>query len=340
MAEGQTQASLFCSSDVLLQRIFPTRHRFMDFLLTFLTNGDAILHATFVAATPLLLAALGETLVQRAGVINIGLEGLLLCGAFAAMTGCYFTGSPLLGLTLGGLCGMLLVLLFAFVTVGLGADQIVAGVSINLLAAGLTGVLYRGIFGVTGQALIVNTVPLLPIPGLSDLPLFGTIFFQHTPLVYLTFLLTPLFSFFLFHTRGGLQLQAVGEHPQAAETMGISVPRMRTLTLLMEGFLAGIAGGYLSLAYSNTFIEGMSAGRGFIALAIVIFGRWRPGGVCAAALFFGGAIALQFHLQALGSALPYQFVLMLPYILTLLALAFAGAKLAAPAALGEAYRRD
>lgn len=312
----------------------------MDFFLALLFNSDAILHSTLVAATPLLLAALGETLVQRAGVINIGLEGLLLCGAFAGMVGSYWTGSPFVGLTLGGLSGAILSMIFALLTLSLEANQIVAGISINLFAVGLTGVLYRGIFGVTGQALIVTTLEPLSLPMLRDLPFFGHILFQHTPLVYFTFLLVPLLSFFLFHTRGGLQLQAVGEYPQAAETLGISVHQTRTLSLLVEGILAGMAGSYLSLAYSNTFIEGMSAGRGFIALAIVIFGRWSPTGVLAATLFFGGATALQFHLQALGSTIPYQFILMLPYILTLLALALTGTKLTAPSSLGETFRRE
>jgi simple sugar transport system permease protein len=311
----------------------------MDILFTLLASSAALLHSTLVAATPLLLAALGETFVQRAGVINIGLEGLLLCGAFAGMVGSYATGFPLLGLLLGGISGLVLALLFSFVTIHLGADQIIAGVSVNLFAAGLTGVLYRSIFGVTGQALIVPTLMPLSLPFLSHLPFIGPALFQHTFLVYIVIMLVPLFSFLLFSTRGGLQIQAVGEHPQAAETLGISVLKVRLFVLLLEGVLAGCAGGYLSLAYSNTFIEGMSAGRGFIALAIVIFGRWRPGGVLAAALFFGGATALQFHLQALGSALPYQFILMLPYVLTLLALAVTSAKFSAPTALGEPYTR-
>jgi ABC-type uncharacterized transport system permease subunit len=309
-------------------------------IFSLLLSSSALLHSTLIAATPLLLAALGETLTQRAGIINIGLEGILLCGAFAGMIGSYFTGSPLIGLILGGISGVLLSMLFAFVTVGLAANQIVSGVSINLLATGLTGVLYRSVFGVTGQALIVTTFPSLSIPFLSNLPFFGPVFFQHTFLVYLSIFLVFFFNFFLFHTRGGLQVQAVGEHPQAAETLGISVLWTRTSMLVIEGFLGGIAGSYLSLAYANTFIEGMSAGRGFIALAIVIFGRWKPSGVLIAALFFGGATASQFHLQALGSTLPYQFVLMLPYICTLLALAFSGTKLSAPASLGEAYSHD
>lgn len=303
-------------------------------------NSSALLHATLIGATPLLLAALGETLTQRAGVINVGLEGIMLCGAFAGMFGCYQTGSPMLGLLCGGVSGVLLAMLFAFVTIGLAADQIVVGISMNLLATGLTGVLYRAIFGVTGQALIVTTFQPLTIPFLSTLPVIGPALFQHTFLVYLAIALVPLFSFFLFHTRRGLQIQAVGEHPRAVETLGISVLWTRTLTLIIEGFLGGIAGSYLSLAYANTFIEGMSAGRGFIALAIVIFGRWKPRGVLAAALFFGGTTALQFHLQALGSTLPYQFVLMLPYLLTLLALAFTGTTFSAPTALGEPYHRE
>jgi general nucleoside transport system permease protein len=298
----------------------------MDFLLALLTNSDAIIHSTLVAATPLLLAALGETLVERAGVINIGLEGVLLMGAFCGMIGCYFTGSPLVGILLGGISGLLLTLLFAILTIGFNTDQIVVGVSINLLAVGLTGVLYRGVFGVTGQALTVTTLTPFSLPLLSSIPFLGPALFQHTLLVYLAILLVPLTGFLLFHTRAGLQLQAVGEHPQAAETLGISVRWVRSIALGTAGVFGGIAGSYLSLAYSNTFIENMSAGRGFIALAIVIFGRWRPYGVLAGSLLFGAAVAFQFHLQALGLAVPYQFMLMLPYLLTLLALILVGAK--------------
>lgn len=312
----------------------------MDIVAGLLANSSNVLHATLIAATPLLLAALGETLVERAGVINIGLEGILLIGAFVGMVGSYFTGSPCIGLFLGAAAGVLLALLFASFTIGLGADQVVVGISINLLAAGLTGVLYRGIFGVTGQALIVKTFAPLSLPLLSSLPFFGSALFQHTLLVYVALLTVPLCAIMLFHTRAGLQLQAVGEHPQAAETLGVSVRWVRTFVLGIEGLLGGLAGSYLSLAYSNTFIEGMSAGRGFIALAIVIFGRWKPIGVLYGALFFGAATALQFQLQALGSTIPYQFVLMLPYGLTLLALALSGVRIMPPLALGQPYHRE
>ena len=312
----------------------------MDFLISLLSQSDALLHSTLVAATPLLLAALGETLVQRAGIINIGLEGILLIGAFGGMVVCYFSGSPLLGLFAGAFSGLLLALLFAGLAVGLSADQIVVGVSLNLLAAGVTGVLYRAIFGMTGQTFQITTFAPISIPFLSTIPVLGPALFHHTGLVYLAIIVVPLFSFFLFHLRAGLQLQAVGEHPRAAETLGISVRRVRVLALAVEGLLGGIAGSYLSLAYSNTFIEGMSAGRGFIALAIVIFGRWNPSGTLGGALFFGAATALQFHLQALGSEMPYQFVLMLPYLLTILALVLLGTRTSAPAALGQSYNRE
>ena len=200
----------------------------MDFLSALLASSGALLHSTFVAATPLLLAALGEVVVERAGVINIGLEGILLAGAFAGMAGSYWSGSPSIGLVLGGLSGIVLALLFAWLTIGLGADQIVVGISLNLLAVGLTGVLYRGLFGVTGQALTVTTFPTLSLPLVGDAPFIGPVLFQHTALVYLALFLVPVVGFFLSHTRAGLQLQAVGEHPQAAETLGISVAWLRS----------------------------------------------------------------------------------------------------------------
>jgi simple sugar transport system permease protein len=310
------------------------------FFFSLLSQTDALLHATVVASTPLLLGALGETAVQRTGVINIGLEGILLLGAFAGAAGAYLTNSATVGLLLGSLSGVACVLLFALLTQCFQADQIVVGISTNLLALGLTSTFYRGLFGVTGQAITVPTVQPVPLPFLHTLPVIGPGLFHHTVLVYLAMLLVPLTHFFFFHTRAGLQAQAVGEYPQAAETLGIPVILVRTSALVFEGLLGGLAGAYLSLAYANTFIEGMSAGRGFIALALVIFGRWHPLGVLGGALFFGAATALQFHLQAVGFTIPYQFILMLPYVFTLLALALSGTHLSPPAALGQPYRRE
>jgi simple sugar transport system permease protein len=294
----------------------------------------SLLHSMVTMAVPLLLAALGELLAERAGVINIGLEGLLLTGAFAGMVVTYLTTLPLCGLLAAWGCGLSLTLVFAYVVIVHRANQIVVGTALNLLAVGLTGVAYRAIFGVTGATLTVAGLDPIPLPYLSAVPLLGPSLFSQTALGYLAFLLVPLVWFGLYQTIPGLQLRMVGENPAAAAAQGVPVRRTQLLALLGCGFLAATAGAYLAIAYAHTFIEGMSAGRGFIALAIVIFGRWSPWGILGAALLFGLATALQFHVQALGLPIPYQFLLMLPYVLTLLILAGHAGAAKAPAALG------
>ena len=296
--------------------------------------ATSLLQSTVTMAVPLLLAALGELLAERAGVINIGLEGMLLTGAFAAMTATYFSAMPLLGLVAAWLGGLLLALLFAYVVVVHSANQIVVGTALNLLALGITGVAYRAIFGITGAALTVTGFSPIALPFLSSIPVLGPSFFSQTALGYLAFTLVPLISFGLYQTIPGLKLRMVGENPCAAAAQGLSVRLTQLLALSGCGLLAGTAGAYLAIAYSHTFVEGMSAGRGFIALAIVIFGRWSAWGIGGAALLFGLATALQFHVQALGLPIPYQFPLMLPYLLTLLVLAGYAGKTKAPAALG------
>lgn len=281
--------------------------------------------------TPLLLAALGELVCERAGVINIGVEGLMLTGAFAGFLACWATGSPVIGMAAAGLAAMLLGLVFAVWVVGLDADQVVAGAALNILALGLTGVAYRAFFGVTGSALSVTAFAPLAIGG--DAAWLAPLR-QPAP-VYVALALVPVVGIVLARTRLGLTLRAVGEAPEAAASLGISVGALRIGAILVGALLAGIGGGYLSLAYSNTFVEGMAAGRGFIALAIVVFGRWRPLGVLVGALLFGAASAGQFHLQAAGVAVSYHLLLMLPYVLTLAVLTFASGSAAAPAALGR-----
>jgi simple sugar transport system permease protein len=294
----------------------------------------SLLQSTVTMAVPLLLAALGELLAERGGMINIGLEGMLLTGAFAAMAVTYWSGSPTLGLLAAWGAGMGLALLFAYVVVVHSGNQVVVGTALNLFALGVTGVAYRAIFGITGAALTVPGFAKLSIPGLSSLPIVGPALFEQTALGYLAFALVPLVAFGLQRTVPGLKLRMVGENPAAAAAQGVAVRFTQLLALLGCGVLAATAGAYLSVAYARTFVEGMSAGRGFIALAIVIIGRWSPWGILGAALLFGLATALQFHVQALGLRIPYQFLLMLPYVLTLLVLAgYAGAT-RAPAALG------
>jgi ABC-type uncharacterized transport system permease subunit len=218
-------------------------------------------------------------------------------------------------------------------------NQVVAGTALDVFALGVTGVFYRRLFGVTGQALTVNTLARVRLGGLARIPLLGPALFHQNLLVYLAFLLVPLVWFILYRTRYGLHLRAAGERPEAADALGLGVYRLRWHAMLISGALTGLAGAYLTLGYTNTFVEGMSAGRGFIALSIVILGRWRPLGVALAAVAFGAAIALQFTLQAVGTGLPYQLFLALPYVLTLVVLTLLGGQGRAPSALGEPYLR-
>lgn len=298
----------------------------------------ALLASTITMAVPLLLAALGELIAERAGVLNIGLEGMVLAGAFAALVVALPSGSTALGFACALAVGAALGGLLALFVAHWSANQVVAGTALNLLAAGLTGVAYRAVFGVTGAALTIAGAPALPIPLLAGLPVIGPLFNQ-TLLGYLAFALVPAVAWGLARTLPGLRLRMVGENPHAAETQGVAVRRTRVLALVACGVLAAAGGAFLSLAYANTFVEGMSAGRGFIALAIVIVGRRHPLGILLAALFFGFATALQFHFQALGLDVPFQFFLMLPYVLTLLVLAGLVGRPTAPAALGQPYLR-
>ncbi len=299
---------------------------------------EALLEAALRLACPLLLAALGELIVERAGVINIGTEGMMLCGAFTGFVVGVGTGSAALGV-LGAAAGAASIgCVFAYFAVVRRADQIVVGTAINLLALGATGL--------GARALYVGAVPTGPslgaiaIPGLVDLPWLGPVLFQQHALVYLCLIVAPVLGLWLSRTRPGLRLRAVGDSARAADAQGVAVVRTRVGAIIAGSMLAGVAGAALSLAQSNTFTEGMTAGRGFIALTIVIFGRWRPGGVVLAALFFGAASALQHRLQARGTALPYQLTLMLPYVLTLVVLAVATGRSRAPGNLGQPYARE
>lgn len=298
-----------------------------------MANLDALLEAAVRTATPLALAALGETVVERSGVINIGLEGIILAGAFGALVG---AGSGTVGgIAVGLLAGITTAAVFAAFTLGARADQIIVGAAITLLATGVTGTLYRTAYGTTGAALSIPTVSPLPIPVLSDLPLVGRALFAQPVFTYVVYLLVPALWWFLYRTHAGLALRAVGESPDAARTAGVRTRRLQLSALLFGGILGGASGASLVLAQSGTFAEGMSAGRGFIAIAIVVLGRWHPVGVGLAALLFGAASALQFFFQAMGWQAPYQVFLLFPYALTLVLLGASRGRAAAPAALGQ-----
>jgi general nucleoside transport system permease protein len=299
----------------------------------------AFLSSTITMATPILLAALGELLVEESGVLNIGIEGAMLCGAFFALAAAYFSGSIVVGLLAGIAAGVAMNGILAMLVVNLGVNQVVAGTALDILALGVTGVFYRRMFGVTGKAFTVRAIVPLSLYPLDRIPLVGRVVFNQNVLVYLAFVLVPIVSHILNRTHYGLRLRAAGERPEAADALGLNVLSLRWQALIASGVLTGLGGAFLTLAYTNTFVEGISAGRGFVALAVVILGRWNAWGTAAASILFGAAMALQFGLQALGTTVPYQIFLALPYLLTVLVLAGLGGQAQAPSALGEPYVR-
>jgi simple sugar transport system permease protein len=292
------------------------------------------LAAAVRVATPLLLAATGETVTERSGVINLGLEGMMLAGALAATLGASSAG-PWTGLALAVVAGMTLASLFAAVTIAARADQIIAGTALTLGAVGLTGTMYRQAYGTGGAGLALPTLAAVPIPGLSRIPVLGPALFDQPAPTYLALLALPIVWWALFRTRPGLALRATGEGAAMARAAGLRTDLIRALATVIGGGFAGLAGATLVLAQVGTFAEKMTAGRGYVAIAIVVLGRWHPVGVALAALLFGAATALQYLFQSLGLAVPYQLFLMLPYVLTLLALAGAVGRVRAPADLGK-----
>jgi simple sugar transport system permease protein len=298
-----------------------------DLLVSFLTSAVRV-------ATPLLLAALGETLAERGGVINLGIEGAMLAGALAAAIGST-AGGPWAGTLAAAVTGAMLSLGFGLIAVAAGANQIISGTAITLGAVGATGAIYREVYGSAGVGLSLPTFPVLAIAGLDRIPLLGPALFEQSILTYLGYAAVPALWFLLFRTRWGLALRAAGESVEAATAAGVRVKRVRIVALVLGGMFASIAGASLVLAQVGTFAEKMTAGRGFMAVAIVVLGGWRPGRVAGAALFFGAAMALQFLFQSIVLNLPYQLFLMLPYLLTLLVLAGGVGRVRSPAELGR-----
>lgn len=271
-------------------------------------------------ATPLLIAALGLVVSERAGLMNIGVEGTMLSGAFAAFAMTYYTGNYWLGLLAGMVAGGVMALIFAVTAITLRAPQIVLGCAINMLGSGLTAVLFRKLFfDATTGGTQVATFPTISIPGLSKIPLVGEMLFNHNIVVYMGFLLVPALWFVMNRTSIGTRIIAVGEHPKAADSLGINVFTTRYMATLFSGLMMGMAGAYLSIAQSNTFNVDMTGGKGYIAMAVVVLGKWRCFGVLGGALLFGGANALQMTLQNMNLGIPNNLVLMVPYVVTVLA---------------------
>lgn len=283
-----------------------------------------LFQATIRMATPYTLAAVGGIYSEKSGVLSIELEGILLMGAFAGFVGTYYTQNLWIGILLATIAGIGLAGIYGFMTVILGCKQALIGTAIVLLASGLTSFFYRALFGVSAEFPSIIPFENYPIPILSKIPFIGEAFFNQNILVYFSFLLVFITWFFFEKTALGLECKAVGENPHAVDTLGLPVVRYRFINVLVTGAIAAIAGAYLSIATSNTFIENMSSEKGYAAFAIIILGKYRPIGAFLGCLLYGFADALQLNLQAIGVNVPYQFMIMLPYIFTLIVMFISG----------------
>ena len=291
------------------------------------------------AATPLLYAALGELVAERSGVLNLGVEGMMLTGAVGGFAVTALTGSGALGVLTAALAGALLALLFAVLTLSLLANQVATGLALTIFGVGLSALVGSGFVGRP-----VPQLPKWPIPGLADLPVLGPLIFDHDPLIYLSIILTIVVAWFLARTRAGMVLRACGENDEAAHGLGYPVIKVRYLATVFGGAMAGLGGGFLALSYTPMWVEQMTAGRGWIALALVVFAAWRPWRVLAGAYLFGGVTIFQLQAQGLGLLpVPSQVLSMLPYLATILVLVVISVgpwrkRLTAPACLGRPFR--
>jgi ABC-type uncharacterized transport system permease subunit len=301
---------------------------------------EAIMLSVIAASTPLLLAAAGELVTERSGVLNLGLEGMMIMGAACAFAGTYVSDSIVVGALCGVLAGVAMSAIFAIFTLGLAVNQVASGLALTILGTGLSGLIGAGFVGQR-----ISTAPQLHLPVLTDLPLVGRILFGQDAFVYLSVALVIGIWLFLYRSRAGLVLRAVGDNHTSAHALGYPVLKIRALAVLFGGGCAGLAGAFLPLAYTPFFIPGMTAGRGWIALALVVFASWRPGRLVAGAYLFGAVSIQQLHAQALGLGIPSQLMSSLPYLATVIVLVLISrtrgiAGSAAPASLGVVFVPD
>jgi simple sugar transport system permease protein len=292
-------------------------------------------------ATPLIFATIGELFAERAGVLNLGIEGIMLLSAMAGFSAAYFSGSLWLGVLAAMAVGALAGLLMGALTVSLGLSQHVSGIGLTLLCSGLAFFLYRLIFGQPSMPPNIVAFKTVAIPGLSAIPFIGPVLFNQHALVYAAYILVPLAAFILFRTPWGLNLRTVGENPHAADSAGVSVAATRYQALMLSGALMGVAGAFLSMAQFNAFTFGVISGRGWVCIALVVFGQWSPWRAAGGALLFAAIDALQLRLQASSVIdLPYQIFLMMPYVLTIVGMALVSRNARAPAALLMPFRKE
>lgn len=289
-------------------------------------------------ATPYIFAGIGETFGQRSGLLNLGVDGIMLMGAFFGFYAVFLTQSLVLGLVVALLVGSLMGLAMAFISVTLKAEQGISGIGMYLFGLGMSELLYQKLIGTPKS---VEGFTDIYIPGLSDIQFLGIgeIFFRHNLLVYVAFALVPIAAFVLNRTPFGLAIRAVGQNPAAADAMGINVTRVRYITATLGGMLAGLAGASLSIALLKVFQQNLTSGLGFIAVALVYFGRWKPFGVMAGAMLFSFVNALQLQISAIGVDIPAEFAVMAPYVITIIALVFASKRTEKPTALTKPFER-
>jgi len=299
-----------------------------------------LIAAIIALSVPMAFAALGEVISERAGVINLGTEGVMLVGAISAFSISFFQHDNLFGVLVGGACGALMGLLLAFVSISLRQDQVLSGLGIYFLGVGLSGFLYDIFFSQIGSTIRISGLPELPIPLLSQIPVIGDSLFSQDIIEYLAFVMLILVVILVGRTTFGLNIRAVGENPSAADTLGVSVTKIRYAAVIIGATLAGVGGAYLALSSHAFQAENITAGRGFIAVAMVYFGKWRPARAFFGTFLFGAAYLLGAFFQVVGSIIPYYFLLMVPYVLTLVVLVGIARGARPPSALGVPYNRE
>ncbi|WP_250533865.1 ABC transporter permease [Caballeronia sp. AZ10_KS36] len=303
-----------------------------------INQASNLASSAVIAAIPLMYAGAGELVAEKSGVLNLGVEGMMLMGAVAGYAVTSITGSPWLGILASVFAGLAMALLFGFLTITMLANQVATGLSLTIFGIGFSAYVGKPYTSAAVRA----TIDVLPIPGLSSIPVLGPAIFSLTPLGYLAFIMFAVIGWFLYKTRAGLVLRSVGESPAVAHSVGFPVVGVRYCATLFGGGMAGIAGGYYSIVYLHVWQEQLTSGRGWIALALVVFATWRPGRLLIGALLFGAVMALQFYAQAIGVPVPTQFLAMLPYIATIVVLVLISRnpntiKLNAPASLGKPF---
>ncbi len=299
-----------------------------------------VLKLTLTVVVPFLIAALGELLTERGGVLNVAIEGVMVIGAVVAFLTTFGTHSFLVGMAAAMVAGGLIALVLAYFSITLRTPQLTVGLGLFVFCVGMGSLLYRIVIGIRLSPPQIRTLPPVPLPGLARLPGVGEILFTQNALVYLAFGLVPIVSLFLFRTPLGLRLRAVGENPRAADTLGLNVFAMRYVFTVLGGILIGLAGGYMPLGITGTYSDGMVGGRGWIALMLVIFGRWTPSFVLLGALLFAYIEALQFKVALVAKTIPPQFLLMLPYVVAIVVLIRVYQGASAPEALMRPYERE